>query len=144
MFSLKLSKSFYLLFSLTRQCKTLKIIGACTYRKRLKKYSFCIHSLRNKEKKAKQNILMSLRVWCEDILLESIKAEFKLKKTHFLRAAKSGLYFPSARSFLTKTSSMAEIIKHKLEREEAILSVNSYKRNTCCKFLLKSCCSVQN
>jgi hypothetical protein len=36
-------------------------------------------------------------------------------KTHFLRTAKSGLYFPSARSFLIKTSSMAEIIKHKLE-----------------------------
>jgi len=76
-----------------------------------RKYSFCIQSLRNKEKTERNKTQGMMRRH----FTGEYQSRIQTLKTHFLRAAKSGLYFPSARSFLTKTSSMAEIIKHKLE-----------------------------
>jgi hypothetical protein len=50
------------------------------YRKRLKKYSTRFET---KKKQSETKHSDELRVGCEDILLESIKAEFKLKKLTF-------------------------------------------------------------
>ncbi len=80
MFSLKQAKSLYFLFSLTRHCKTLKIIGACTERG-----SKNIHfvSTRLETKKKQSETKDSDEFEFEGMMRRHYTAEFKLKKLTF-------------------------------------------------------------